>query len=178
MMASFASFSSSVWNLDRYGWILSLIQLFWFRFSYLFPFFLFYLASKKLFSLKLWVVNLIILRCLPFFMPSIGWTLPHALWILFYPAQLHLWLPRITLLPFVSFFLGFQRPATNHAQSPEILISFIKLLRVRQYHIDDSYNSKFSQVLLYCCCYIDFAGKSVWAYKKAPQVTSIFIKFW
>ena len=112
MMASFASFSSSVWNLDRYGWILSLIQLFWFRFSYLFPFFLFYLASKKLFSLKLWVVNLIILRCLPFFMPSIGWTLPHALRILFYPAQLHLWLPRITLLPFVSFFLGFQRPAT------------------------------------------------------------------
>ena len=65
--------------------------------------------------------------------------------------------------PFVIclIFSGLSETCYNHAKSPEILISFNKLLRVRQYHIDDSYNSKFSQVLLYCCCYIDFAGKSV-----------------
>ena len=79
-MASFTVFSSLIANLDRDSWTFPWIWIFCFRFSFLysFSFFLFCLWLKNPFSLKLWVVCLIILGCLLFLVPptrrTTGWT--------------------------------------------------------------------------------------------------------
>ena len=84
-MASFAFFSSSTCNLDTDSWTFSWILIFSFGFCFLFSlsFFLFCLCFKKTFSLKLWVVNLVIADCLSFFVlptaPTYRVDLAHVL---------------------------------------------------------------------------------------------------
>ena len=70
-------FSSSIWNLDRDPWTwiwLFFFCFFCFIFSFSFPFVILLMLQKNLFS-KMWVVNVIILGCLPFFVPPTRWTL-------------------------------------------------------------------------------------------------------
>ena len=85
---------------------------------------------------------LIILDCLPLFVPPTGWTL-FICFMNFLSSPVLLTIAKIPFcyLSFASSFPGFQRLNYNRAESPGKLISFIKWLR--QYHIDIPYNSKF-----------------------------------
>ena len=81
-IASFALFSSSTQILDWDGWEFRWIRLFSLRFYFLlsFSFFLVCLRClKKPFSLKLWIVSLTILVCLPFLVLPIEWSLSTCL---------------------------------------------------------------------------------------------------
>ena len=117
LMASFAFFSSSIRNLERDGWTFSWILLFIFGFCFLFSvsFFLFCLCFEKTFSLKLWVVNLIILDGLSFFMLPTGWTLSMCFMNSPSSSLASLVIAKMALLlssSFISSFLGFWRPVT------------------------------------------------------------------
>ena len=117
LMASFTFFSSSIRNLDSDGWTFSWILLFNFGFCFLFSvsLFLICLRFKKSFSLKLWVVNLIIFYCLPFFVPPTGWTLSTCITNSSSSSPALLAIAEITRLlssSFVSSFPGFRRAVT------------------------------------------------------------------
>ena len=122
--------SSSVRNPDRDGWTFSWIRLFCFGFCFLFSisFFLFCLSFKKTFSLKVWMMNLIILRFFTSFRATyrIDFVhLPHEFSFVKPRFTCVCWDNLSTIFAICLIFSGTLEAHYNHARSPGILISFI-----------------------------------------------------